>query len=357
MISTFDNALSSVREMSRDEFAAATRKAFPDLYRWTHLNSVEAPEGYWSDAPVAGMSEQEIISCLTGELENDVALHAQIVLSDHGIPRYHVSKAMFEAMQRTEVPEAMPIEQFKTPFPAVRFVFEKGSMPFSDGTELVTLDVSLVEKGYSFTIPEPVINGLLKHNIPVYRADEFRGKTYDSAALHIRAITRHQVRDEYNYYTWVRGYGDTIQVVGDLFSREMFKNSLLSPDNARRMEGLVTDKAHMMENLISFYVNAVLLITGRPEYLEGGEVVKAPRWKWSTGPKEYRTPRFLGKKFAYTKGSTGDRPRVGYKLPPGWRCGHWKNIPYGPNHSLRRYDWIQPYAYGYVEESKAPASA
>jgi hypothetical protein len=49
---------------------------------------------------------------------------------------------------------------------------------------------------------------------------------------------------------------------------------------------------------------------------------------------------------------SGPHELTGKHLAPHLRKGHWKMVPYGPKHGLRRWQWIEMYMAGQGEEKK-----
>ena len=93
-----------------------------------------------------------------------------------------------------------------------------------------------------------------------------------------------------------------------------------------------------------FLFNVLLFLGSLPEEYEPDQVLRPGREKKGRFKPELRAARFLGKElYRPAPPPSGPHQPTGRKLPGHWRAGHWRRQTYGPQSSLRKLIWIQPY--------------
>jgi hypothetical protein len=111
-----------------------------------------------------------------------------------------------------------------------------------------------------------------------------------------------------------------------------------------------------MLNIKRFVFNAILLMGAMPEEYEPEKILRPLREKGRWKP-ELKEARFLGQeRYRPTARPAGQGYEpTGRKLPGHWKAGHWKRQTYGPQSSLRKLLWIQPYRTLGPEETENAA--
>jgi len=110
-------------------------------------------------------------------------------------------------------------------------------------------------------------------------------------------------------------------------------------------EDSVEVEANFIERLWRLGLTLVLIMASGENLLEPGQRLKIVKSKNRFFPSmEYWSPNYLGRVYQ-SQTQPADRE---FHLRPHWRKGHLKSQPYGPNHSLRKIIWVQPYRTGNV---------
>ncbi len=351
----------------REFVAAGQRFLWPKAHHWLQPRRVIPPHGYWSEADIAAETEVSFFYNLFYGPHRlpRAALHLYrsiVVLAQHEFPTWHVGSTLVHALLRTTVPANWPVERFKLPFPAIRLILEKGSFVLENGDEIVALQAFLSEPAHLVRLPPEVADELSTlDRDPVTKSNPALMRQADRARTTLSLLERMPVAAEshlaviawqtpadiakFSFDVYSPSFSHTL---GDVLSSQLVPSSEDGADPFRPRRA-ADQKRAIAENILPLLLNAVLLLTAKPEYIEGGGLARPVVHKGKRQLEALYHPRFLGKKFSYQRGSTTDRTLPGRKLAPGWRAGHWKDIAFGPNHSLRRHDWIEPYQYGLTE--------
>lgn len=350
----------------RDFVQIGQKIHWPRTHRWLQPKRVIPPHGYWSENEIAAEGEFGFISLLTnGQLTTSREAYniykTTVVLAQHDFPTWHVGRVLVHALLRTTVPADWPVERFKMPFPAVRFVFEKGAFVLEDGSEVVAVQAFLAEPSHLLRLPADIAEELSSLDRGPFIADPVLVREAEAARKALSMLERAPARaaPELVLVTWqvpaapAKFRFSVHHTLFDTTLGNVLKEQLIpspeEPGTPYHYRQAADQKRAIVDNVVPLFLNAVLLLTAKPDYVEGGQLARPAKTKGKRTLEALHHPRFLGKKFAYQRGSSSDRTLPGRKLPPGWRAGHWKDIPYGPNRSFRRHDWIEPYQYGLPE--------
>jgi hypothetical protein len=322
------------------EFRQQNQPVFPKLWSWVEPRKYEVPAGFPSPKPLAGTA---FAACFApDDLDEDrttsLPFHyiVQWHLSQHGVPTMLVPKELAQALYRTRVPRDLALDRLKFPFPAVRFLFEDGSIPFSNG-HLKFLQFAAPRANTLFSVPawtedrpgqiEAMRTAAVgEDELVVISTFHMKGSRF---AFDGRDVATHFP------ISACRTLGDLLDAASSDEPTAGFEASYLPP---------MSDE---LPETLPLLINLLLFMAAKPEMVEAETEVRAPRVKHNKQREGIYVPRKLGFKFrlASTVKLT-PAEAAGRKLAPGWRCGHWKDQPYGPNSTLRREIWIEPYAYG-----------
>ncbi len=338
---------------------------WPQTHRWLHPKRIIPPHGYWSASEIAEEEEFTFLCNLTtGQVTScreALGIHyTTVALAHHEHPTWHVGGALVQALLRTTVPAEWPAERCRMPFPAIRLILEKGSLLLEDGSEVAALQAYLAEPSSLVRLP-PIIAEELStlDRDPLASVDRRVVQQASAARKAVSALARvcPPTHRDLVIVVWQTPappakFRFTVihtrfdATLGDVVSSQLIAESTDNNVFYRQREHADRKRA-IVENCFPLFLNAVLLLTAKPDYVEGGGIARPARIKGKRRLEGLYHPRFLGKKFAYQRGDfASEKISPGRKLPPGWRAGHWKDIAYGPDHSLRRHDWIEPYQYG-----------
>lgn len=348
---------------------------WPQTHRWLHPKRIIPPHGYGSAPEIAAEEELTFFANLTNGAATTCAeafhIHyTTVALAHHEFPTWHVSGALVHALLRTTVPAEWSVARFKMPFPAIRLIFEKGAFVLEDQSEVIALQAYLVEPGQIVRLPAGITQELSTLDRDLFATPEPRVARHASAIRNSVAKLEQLppgTRRELILVAWQAPaapvkYRFTVHhtpfetTLGDVLNSQLIPKAADSGVSYRHREPSDQRRA-IVDNIVPLFLNAVLLLTAKPDYIEGGGLARPVRTKGKRILQPLYHPRFLGKKFAYTHGSTADKALPGRKFPPGWRAGHWKDIAYGPDHGFHRHDWIQPYQYGLEQADRDQASS
>ena len=104
---------------------------------------------------------------------------------------------------------------------------------------------------------------------------------------------------------------------------------------------MTDDDHHLIARAAQYLFSSLLLISSRPDLVTNGALKK--RLERRGVKQEYWTPNILGEFYKLPKvplGGTHASPRL------HWVRGFWRNQAYGPNSSLRKHIWIEPFLKG-----------
>jgi hypothetical protein len=99
-----------------------------------------------------------------------------------------------------------------------------------------------------------------------------------------------------------------------------------------------------MAMVTRFLFNALLVILSKPDLIVRGALER--RVMRAYGAQEFWTPTTIGQRYRI-KCPPGDGTHASPRLH--WVRGFWREQPYGPQSSLRRDQWIEPYIRGEAE--------
>lgn len=297
-------------------------KCYPRIYRETangQYASVKVAAGHMISAALKfeeGFSgDNEKVEC---------AWASRLV--QYRVPTYWITPDMAEAIKKTTPPQQIDIAEMKLPFEAALFMIPRGTLTHDDPNEgdaafvsyyrLHTKDVfpSLAAGLKEFTTENGVMaflahtgNHLLHWTLP------------DNQKLNLGALD------------------DLVQLYDGVPDHEsqwpsLFDMSMNHFDNA------------FMGRVCHFVLGTVMLMLARPDLLTVGALQKRIH-KANQAPKEFWSPNIIGehykiRKLYMSQGGTHASPR-GH-----WVRGFYREQPHGPQHSLRKQIWVEPFWRG-----------
>jgi hypothetical protein len=311
-------------------------KERPDWLQALMPRRIHAPSDYWSQKvlPVSA-----ITAALTGQirhmggLETDLTsatIEAQMgLLLKFDVPTFYVSKGLLAASARTDLPDDMFLDAIPFPFPGIVFMLPKGTISHLGKYECPYIVVSRSEKGQVSRLPlKDVDFQTISPDdaiiVSTFLPDEICG--YHKA---IRIIPGEKMKSAFDRCSKV-----PFQFCGDL--RDL-------PDD--HPIATTTTDVEFADRLWLLVIVLTLIMASGENLLELGKQQKTITKKTFDGkPVEYWSPNYLG--WIYEAPSQTERVDEEFHRRPHWRKGHLKSQPYGPQSSLRKIIWIQPYRTG-----------
>ncbi len=319
------------------------------LWDFIEPRRYQVPAGFYSPDSFGGMGVASTIMQDDGidPVDQQTRFLISTKLGEYGVPTMMISRDLAHALRRTTVPAGLRFADLDLPFPAMRFLFEEGSFDFQHGT-LSGVEFAYYKEGEIAGVPAASLPGN-----PTIRAGIRRPTVMPEAFILSSqwAMTgrKHdwQIREIVKtYYTpdldcvplgLPHGHG-----VGKYDGHH---EAYLPP-----LDTEVPSVNALLTNLLFF-------LTARPEYVQPAAQVRGPRVSRGVTTPATFTPQRVGVGFKLATLNNATPGEVtGRKLAPGWRCGHWREVPCGQGRTQRRRLWIEPYQYGYGTISEADAA-
>lgn len=251
-------------------------------------------------------------------------------LIERRMPLMFVAPDLLQAVLSTDFHDPIDWTTMKLPYEEGVFVFPRGTIAHETDGDVGFIAYGRQRAGVPYTFPIELPNG--EHHLDIGPSDRF---VFAAACPHSKNLVWYDSNltaaerpvIEYNNIYW-DGKGD------DWKQHERHGRWDLPLDR--------TD-AGFLELCGRVLFGLLLALTARPDLMGKAERLRAVPAKKDRPAREFWSPNVIGANY---------RPRVvpgapgggtGIKQREHWRRGHWKNQPYGPNHSLRRPKWIEPY--------------
>ena len=243
----------------------------------------------------------------------ELVAHWSSQMEHYGHPTYFLQEQFLEAVMRTSYPEDLMLKDFKLPFPAGQLIFPKGMIQHRNGDVFGWLAWMTHPKGFA----------IMSCN-------------------------------DKSCWLWGVLSPEMLKAANDLPDFPLEVQELVDPEKDPPPD-LPLDQAdrEILHTLTRVFVNVVLLMESRPQYLEPGERLRTVRKK--DRMTEFWKPNVVGARYrilskpAERKAGSGD---IGSHVRPHWVRGHLRNQACGPKWSERKLIWIEPY---YVERKDNPA--
>ena len=306
----------------------------PEWVRALVPRIIEAPAVYW---PQKVLAVAAIEAALCNQLATNgggrvdrtfsaVEAHMGHLL-EYDVPTFYVSKELLAAASRTELPMDMFLDAIPFPFPALVFMFPRGSVRHVTAGECPFITVSRQDKGQEFMLP--------------LEGAKFGAMTMEKAV----SVTTYLPEENCCYERTISVVdGETIKEAFERASKIPFE----IPGAHLRGDGdsSIAVDADFADRLWLIGLTLVLIMASGERLLEEGRCLKVVKGKKpSDGSKEFWSPNFLGRVYRpLTEASESEDGES--HLVRHWRKGHVKSQPHGPKHSLRKIIWIQPYRAG-----------
>lgn len=277
-----------LKHQAPDLYVRWFKRIYPDIPGFTDWRQVCL---YFAACELEGyqlLSETSDVSSLK---KFDKVSAAQIAtdLARYACPLFYVSEDLLQACERTTLTGGLAPEEYRMPFQSFVFVFPKSPEPEAPAFLAVSYEPG-DDKEYQFWTGEEFVNNAGEPTVTFTAYLDNRGVIFTTRAS-FRTLAGCLADDDWS-------------------------------DQRLRESGVEVDPnhAHMTEYLGKLTFNLLLAMQVRPELVEAGGPVKAPRRQRDIA-KEFWTPNFVGRTYRVQGrdlGGTHASPRM------HWRRGHWR---------------------------------
>jgi hypothetical protein len=250
-------------------------------------------------------------------------------LTKYRVPMYWLSESITEAIIQTTPPGSIEWYDMHLPFEAAVFMLPKGMLTHKTDGDCAYICYARMRAGVE------------------YRAPLIPGKAYGSVngGLVIGASVDAGYFLHWNVPLQWYGPKTTMAQIHELMTKfSVHEHGTAIP---LRDQGSMTQDDHTLgAGVAHLLFSTLLLMTARPELVTGGQMTHRAPAKKHREAKEFWTPTIIGEHYllrrehAEYQGGTHASPRF------HWVKGFWREQPYGPQRSLRKTLWIEPYFRG-----------
>jgi hypothetical protein len=266
------------------------------------------------------------MSDMVGTTEQNEALWASTMVK-YGVPTYYLSHDMAVALTKTTPPKVIDCLDIALPFPAAAFMLPVGILNHPEYGPISFVAYTRNLGGSCVNCPHPVPAKRYNLNCVNSSFTVFM-RTVSGKMLHWTYDTALRMVDLKNQEELIelqKRYSHT--------SRLGYESQRFTPADILSMN-----------ETINFIFNVLLLMMGKPELVERGQLLK--RIKGVGRPIEYWSPHVIGRTYKL-RYENHDGTHGTHASPHGhWVAGFWREQPYGPHNSLRRPKLIDPYWRG-----------
>ena len=249
-------------------------------------------------------------------------------LAKFGVPMYWIGKEIGEALLRTAPPGKFDWYNMPLPFPACVFHLPKGLLTHPTDGDVAYLMYCRLRAG------ETHISKLVP------------GKPY---ALVNGGITMFAGLADGTLTHWnmpLDAYGPYLSIPDISSLMEQYKGNVHTTGfwMDKNLE-MTPEDDELGSKVMHLIFSTLFLMAERPELVSFGQLEKKVRGKNGRPDKEFWSPHVIGERYRIRRepthgGGTHASPRF------HWVRGAWKQQPYGPELSLRKTIWVEPYTRG-----------
>lgn len=314
------------------ETAEALEKNFPELWQTCYPRRYNELGGTQYDSPktVARAMLDAFLSFhmsdTVGTTEQNEALWASTMVK-FGVPTYYLSHDMAVALTQTTPAEVLDCMNIKLPFDAAAFMLPVDVLTHREYGPISFVGYARGLPGTSLNCPHPKPRSTYKlHNI---------GGTF---TIYLRTMRGQMLH--WTYDTGIR----LVDLKNDEELEELQKHYSHTSRLGMESQSFTPADIAAMIRAIKFIFNVILLLTHKPELVEAARLLKRVN-KGPGKPIEYWSPHIIGRNYKLRyehHEATGT-----HASPRGhWVSGFWREQPYGPQRSLRKTLWIEPFWRG-----------
>lgn len=307
------------------------RRCYPRIYE-------ESVNGQYESVKIAATVMAGAVATFDRGFRSDnekVELIWASMLAMYRVPTYWITPDMAEAIKRTTPPHEIKLDEIKLPFEAALFMLPHDVIKHDDDKEGSATFVSYYRTKVKDKIPLLRMSGETQLGDVQDNAMAMFARTSNTDnLLHWTFPTK---RDRFNLGELdylVQRYDNTPEHKSmlQLLFPNLYESHMTHEDNI------------FMARVCHFILGTVILMTARPDLVTTGSLQRRIQ-KANTAPKEFWKPYIIGEHYKIrrvyeSRGGTHASPR-GH-----WVSGFYRDQPYGPNNSLRKEKWVQPFFRG-----------
>lgn len=291
-----------VSKIFEDKFSTVWKRMF--------TKSIQAPGSYYSSKTLAtGLTAAICESAASRALDSNLAFIAGI-LEEYDFPTYYVAAELFEALKRSNPPEAITWADMQLPFPAISFMLPRGALKEPEeagGHDIMLIGIAKLVGGRAYRIPTLG---------PVQALPDDRMSVF-----------------------WLVG-PSAIVSNNCTFPATMKLKPNEDWITVNSKGNYVGPEAKFSAHVTGLIANLILVMEARKELVEAGEWSK--RELNGQPKKTVRKPTFIGRNYAILRRKS-DEPAKHRFTELDWRAGHFRRQHYGPKSEAVKTIWIDPY--------------
>jgi hypothetical protein len=264
-----------------------------------------------------------------GITEQNEALWASLMVK-YAVPTYYLSHDIAVALSQTTPAEVLDCMNIKLPFPAAAFMLPKDILNHGDYGPVSFIAYSRMYGGDTVLCPQENPKG--KHELCAPE-DTF------TFSIYLRTVEGHTLHWTYNKELRLVDLKNEAELTE--LQENYSHSSVLFPG---AYQDFTAHDIAAMTRAIKLIFNTILLMTHKPELVEGARLLKRVR-KGPGQAVEYWKPHIIGRsyklRYEHHEGTGTHASPRGH-----WVTGFWREQAHGPQRSLRKTQWIEPYFRG-----------
>jgi hypothetical protein len=257
-------------------------------------------------------------------------------------PTFYLERELGEPLLRTKLPGDYEMGDINWRYPAFRVYLPKDLLTISreDGTSsMMFIDITRIEEKTSYHLPDVIKRELYK---------EFGSRYFPPAEVGYNGLVVVGNMDfdspccsiAYAASTPI----DTMNI--DRLMHELDDHPLTTPNPSDATDQTFTRR------MLGLAVNILISLSAypieyNPQHPAKEDVIRVPKLEGQRLIPGLYKAKFVGEQMLRaTKPRHRSVEHTGISLSPHWKAGHWRRVPYGPNSSQRRLQWIGTYHVG-----------
>jgi len=264
-----------------------------------------------------------------GETEQNEAVFASLMVK-YNVPTYYLSHDVAVALTQTTPAAVLDCAAIKLPFPAASFMLPKGILTHPEYGDVSFVSYARMHGGSEVRCPSP--NGQMGHNL---FAPE--GKFIFSVFLRtVQGNTLHWSFDSELRLVDLKNEEELEQL------QKLYSHS--STSFPGEYQNFTPNDIAAMTRTIRLVFNILLLMTHKSELVDPARLLK--RVNKNGRSIEYWKPHIIGSNYKLRREGHGEGTGT-HASPRGhWVSGFWREQVHGPERSLRKTLWIDPFWRG-----------
>lgn len=243
-----------------------------------------------------------------------------------GTQQTWITEEMALAIRQTTPPVDLDWPTIKLPFPAMVFMLPRGTLSHPTDGEVRFVAYARTPKMDEYHSPlAPVVLWTEYDNMCFTAATETGSVLTWSMSANVLPVVN--LGDMDTFFDRLQAQSTNLRSIDPGYSVE------------RTEDDYTLQKAAM-----HYIFGALLIMLDRPDLISPGQLQKRVQRRGGTS-QEWWCPRILGENYRVRR---PDVDHVGTHISPRfhWVRGFWRNQAYGPESSLRKRKWIEPFTRG-----------